>query len=254
VGYRARVAERIQSVERAALVLRLLASGRRAFAVAELARAMGLPQESLGGLLGTLVAAGLVERDPATGKYRIGASLLHLSNGDLDTNELRARSLHSADTLAARSGESVWIATPHEGAALVIHHVFRPDDSAQVLRMGARLPLHASAVGKTLLAFDHELDVPEKLPALTGRSITERAALAAELYEIRRRGWAAAVDEHADGKAAIGAPLRAPSGRTVGAISIAGPTHRLTEAGHARADLAAQVTDAAEEIGRALAR
>lgn len=254
MGYRARVTMRIQSVERAALVLRLLASGPRPFGVTELARAMGLPKESLDGILCTLVAAGLVAQDPATGKYRIGASLLHLSNGDLDTNELRARSLHSADTLAARSGESVWIATPHEGGALVVHHVFRPDDSTQVLRMGAHLPLHASAVGKTLLAFDHDLDVPEKLPGFTDRSLTEHAALAAELYEIRRRGWAAAVDEHADGRAAIGAPLRDASGRTVGAISIAGATHRLTEAGHARADLAAQVTDAAEEIGRALAR
>ncbi|WP_425825481.1 IclR family transcriptional regulator [Streptomyces fractus] len=248
------MAERIQSVERAALVLRLLASGPRPFGVTELARAMGLPAQALHGILGTLVAAGLVAQDPATGKYRIGASLLHLSNGDLDTNELRARSLHSADTLAARSGESVWIATPHDGAARVIHHVFRPDDSAQVLRIGAHLPLHASAVGKTLLAFDHDLDVPEKLPALTERSLTEHAALAAELYEIRRRGWAAAIDEHAEGTAAIGAPLRDASGRTVGAISIAGPTDRLTEAGHARADLAAQVTDAAGEIAGALAR
>ncbi|MGP3776534.1 IclR family transcriptional regulator [Streptomyces sp. SDT5-1] len=246
--------ERIEAVERAALVLRLLASGRRPFGTPELARATGLRDRSLHGILGTLVTAGLVERDPATGKYRIGASLLHLSNGGIDTNELRARSLHSADTLAARSGASVWIATPHEGTALVVHHVFRPDDSAQVLRLGDRLPLHASAVGKTLLAFDHELDVPEKLPALTDRTLTERAALAAELYEIRRRGWAASVDEHIPGTTAIGAPLRDASGRTVGALSIAGPTSRLTEAGRARPHLAAEVTDAAGEIGEALRR
>ncbi|WP_306319002.1 MULTISPECIES: IclR family transcriptional regulator [unclassified Streptomyces] len=248
------MAERIQSVERAALVLRLLASGPRQFALTELARAMGLSEGELRGILGTLVTAGLVEQDPATGKYRIGAALLHLSNGDLDANELRARSLHSADTLAARSGESVWIGTPHEEQVLVVHHVFRPDGSAQVLRMGDHVPLHATAIGKTLLAFDHDLDVPEKLPPFTDRTLTERAALAAELYEIRRRGWAAAIDEHTEGESAIGAPVRDASGRTVGALSIAGPTHRLTDSGHPRAALAAQVTDAAGEIGRALAR
>ncbi|MGY0489866.1 IclR family transcriptional regulator [Streptomyces sp. WG-D5] len=248
------MAERIQSVERAALVLRLLASGTGQFGTVELARAMGLSEGALHGILDTLVAAGLVARDPDTGKYRIGASLLHLSNRDLDGNELRARSLHSADTLAARSGESVWIATPHEGRALVVHHVFRPDDSTQVLRLGEHLPLHASAVGKTLLAFDRDLDVPGKLPPFTDRTLTERAALAAELYEIRRRGWAASVDEHVTDRTAIGAPLRDGSGRTVGAISVAGRTHRLTAAGQARADLAAHVTDAAREISDALAR
>ena len=70
----------------------------------------------------------------------------------LDGNELRARALNWSDALASRSGESVRIGTLHEGRVLVVHHVFRPDDSRQALEVGALLPAHATAMGKVLLA------------------------------------------------------------------------------------------------------
>ncbi|MEU7857204.1 IclR family transcriptional regulator [Nonomuraea sp. NPDC049141] len=146
--------ETIQSVERAAGILRLLASGPRELGVAELARAMGLPKGTLHGILRTLVHVGFVEQDAATGRYRLGGTLLHLGSSYLDVNELRTRSLNWADALAGRSRESVWIGTAHEGGVLVVHHVFRPDDSMQVLQVGTLLPAHATALGKVLLAYD----------------------------------------------------------------------------------------------------
>ncbi|MEU7836003.1 IclR family transcriptional regulator [Nonomuraea sp. NPDC049129] len=146
--------ETIQSVERAAGILRLLASGPRELGVAELARAMGLPKGTLHGILRTLVHVGFVEQDEATGRYRLGGTLLHLGSSYLDVNVLRTRSLNWADALAGRSRESVWIGTAHEGGVLVVHHVFRPDDSMQVLQVGTLLPAHATALGKVLLAYD----------------------------------------------------------------------------------------------------
>ncbi|MCA2222131.1 IclR family transcriptional regulator [Nonomuraea aurantiaca] len=146
--------ETIQSVERAAGILRLLASGPRELGVAELARAMGLPKGTLHGILRTLVHVGFVEQDAATGRYRLGGTLLHLGSSYLDVNVLRTRSLNWADALAGRSRESVWIGTAHEGGVLVVHHVFRPDDSMQVLQVGTLLPAHATALGKVLMAYD----------------------------------------------------------------------------------------------------
>lgn len=148
------VGETIQSVERAAGILRLLASGPRELGVAELARAMGLPKGTLHGILRTLVHVGFVEQDAATGRYRLGGTLLHLGSSYLDVNVLRTRSLNWTDALAGRSRESVWIGTAHEGGVLVVHHVFRPDDSMQVLQVGTLLPAHATALGKVLLAYD----------------------------------------------------------------------------------------------------
>ena len=104
------------------------------------------------GILRTLAAVGFVEQDEETGKYQLGAALLHMGSQYLDGNELRTRALNWSDSLAARSGESVRIGTLHDTQVLVVHHVFRPDDSRQALEVGTLLPAHATAMGKVLLA------------------------------------------------------------------------------------------------------
>ena len=104
------------------------------------------------GILRTLRDVGFVEQDPESGKYQLGAALLHMGSSYLDGNELRTRALNWSDSLASRSRESVRIGTLHEGRVLVVHHVFRPDDSRQALEVGALLPAHATAIGKALLA------------------------------------------------------------------------------------------------------
>src|SRR5207302_1664241 len=100
---------------------------------------------------------GFVEQDRATGKYQLGAALLHLGTSYLDLNELRSRAINWADALASRGGGAVRIGAPLEGSVLVVHHVFRPDDTLQTLDVGSLLPLHATALGKVLLAYDADL-------------------------------------------------------------------------------------------------
>ncbi len=146
------MATRIQSIERAAAILRLLSGRNRRLGVVQLSGELGLPKGTVHGILQTLAGVGFVEQDEETGKYQLGAALLHMGSSYLDGNELRARALNWADALAARSGESVRIGTLHEGRVLVVHHVFRPDDSRQALEVGALQPAHASAMGKVLLA------------------------------------------------------------------------------------------------------
>ena len=136
----------IQSIERAAAILRLLSGRTRRLGVVDLAKG------TVHGLLRTLQHVGFVEQDEETGKYQLGAALLHMGSSYLDGNELRTRALNWSDSLAARTHESVRIGTLHEGQVLIVHHVFRPDDSLQTLDVGALLPAHASALGKILLA------------------------------------------------------------------------------------------------------
>ena len=142
----------IQSIERAAAILRLLSGRSRRLGVVDLAGELGLPKGTVHGLLRTLQHVGFVEQDPETGKYQLGAALLHMGSSYLDGNELRTRALNWSDSLAARTQEAVRIGTLHEGQVLIVHHVFRPDDSLQTLDVGSLLPAHATALGKILLA------------------------------------------------------------------------------------------------------
>jgi DNA-binding IclR family transcriptional regulator len=245
----------IQSIERAAAILRALAGGPRRLGVSELSERLGLAKGTVHGLLRTLQAEGFVEQDADSGKYQLGAALLQLGNSYLDVSELRGRALVWADTLAARSDEAVRVGTLHGDGVLVIHHVFRPDNSLQILEVGAHLPLHASALGKALLA--HHEQVREDLiaggpPRLSRATVTAPAALRKMLDGVRVAGWAAEREEAVIGEASIAAPIFDHRGDAAGAIGVAGPVERIYRAREPHPALIGHVRDAARAITREL--
>src|SRR3954465_4337427 len=197
------VPKNIQSIERAAAILRLLSGRTRRLGVVDIAGELGLPKGTVHGLLRTLRDVGFVEQDADSGKYQLGAALLHMGSSYLDGNELRTRALNWSDSLASRSHESVRIGTLHEGRVLIVHHVFRPDDSLQVLDVGTLLPAHATALGKALLADSPYIAAAlaaDGLDRFTPATVTEPDALRRELDVIRERGWAADLQELVDGE------------------------------------------------------
>lgn len=246
----------IQSIERAAQVMRLLSGRTRRLSLMELAGELRLPKGTAFGILRTLQQVGFVEKDPDSGKYQLGAALLHLGSTYLDGNELRTRALNWADSLAARSSEAVRIGTLHDDSVLVVHHVFRPDDSYQVLEVGALLPLHATALGKALLATNpylaEELSKRE-LPRFTASTIVEHGQLSRAVDEVRERGWAAEIEELVEGEVSLAAPIKDRREQTVGAIAISGSVERVCDdAGEPRSELVFVVRDAARAISRDL--
>ena len=244
----------IQSIERAAAILRLLSGRSRRLGLVELVGELGLPKGTVYGMLRTLMQVGFVEQTES-GKYQIGATLLHLGSSYLDGNELRTRALNWSDWLAARSKESVRIGTVHDCQVLVVHHVFRPDDSPQTLEVGSLLPAHASAMGKALLA-NNPYMVTEltksQLPRFTNATITDPRRLGMELDEVRERGWAAELEELVMGEASCAAPIRDRRGVSVGAIAVSGPIERVCDHGQPRAELVSYVREGARTISKDL--
>lgn len=244
----------IQSVERAARILKVLASGPRRLGVSEIADRLGLTRPTVHALLQTLQAHGFVEQDRDSDKYQLGAGLLQLGNSYLDLNELRARSLVHAERLASRADAAVRVGVMHGDGIVVVHHVFRPDSTLQILEVGAELPLHASALGKAILAFLPGNSVDDLLsdprPRLTSRTLTPEA-LRDELDQVRDQGWAGERDEAVLGESSIASPIFDHSGHAVGAIGVFGDTERLIPRTPAKA-LTTAVTDAARGISREL--
>jgi DNA-binding IclR family transcriptional regulator len=245
----------IQSVRRAAAILRELGSGHR-LGVTELSERLGLAKATVYGLLRSLEADTLVERDVETGKYRLGPALLQLGNAFLDGHELRARSLLWADSLASRTSEAVRVGVPSGLNVLIVHHVFRPDDSVQILEVGAAIPWHASALGKAVAAFRDDEALAElmepPLPRLTGRTIVEPRELRRALAVIRRRGVAVEDQEAVIGEAEVAAPVFDHAGHPVGAIGVAGPVERVLPEGRAEERVVAAVKETARGLSRDL--
>lgn len=246
---------RIQSIERAAAILRLLSGRSRRLGVAELAGELGLPKGTVYGILRTLQLVGFVEQDTESGKYQLGPALLHMGSSYLDGNELRTRALNWADGLASRSRESVRIGTLHESQVLIVHHVFRPDDSRQALEVGTLMPAHATALGKALLAHHGYVAgelAGKPLPSYTPATVTDVYRLRQELEEISKRGWAGEVGELFQGLASIAAPIEDRRRVWVGAMGIAGPIERLCDGSVPRAELVGYVMEAARAVSREL--
>lgn len=242
----------IQSITRAAAVLRVLAGSSGPLGLGEIARSLDLAKGTAHGILRTLQDVGFVEQDKTSGRYQLGAALLHLGTSYLDVNELRSRSINWADPLAARSGEAVRIGTWLEGRVLVVHHVFRPDDTFQTLDVGTLLPPHATALGKVLLAYRPD-GLPGDLTPYTRRTLATPQALARALAAIREAGWGAEVEEMTVGEAGVAAPIRGYGGLVVGAIGISGPVERVCDAhGQPRPALVTYVRAAARAVTRDL--
>ncbi|MFF5567403.1 IclR family transcriptional regulator [Streptomyces sp. NPDC012623] len=247
------MAKNIQSLERAAAMLRLLAGGERRLGLSEIASSVGLAKGTAHGILRTLQAEGFVEQDTASGRYQLGAELLRLGNSYLDVHELRARALVWTDDLARSSGESVHLGVVHQQGVLIVHHVFRPDDSRQVLEVGAMQPMHSTALGKVLSAYDpvaHSEAVEGERAAFTARTITALAEFESVLDLTRARGWAADVEETWEGVAAVAAPIHDRRRMPVGAIAITGAVERLCPSGELRPELVAAVRECARAVSR----
>ena len=244
----------IQSIDRAARILKALASGPRRLGVTELAQRLELAAPTVHGLLQTLQAHGFVEQDRDSGKYQLGAGLLQLGNSYLDLNELRARSLVHAERLAVRADAAVRVGVMHGPTVIVVHHVFRPDETLQILEVGAQLPVHASALGKSILAYLASSVVDdltaEPLPKLTSKTLNARE-LRAQFEQIRERGVARERDEAILGEASVAAPIFDHRGHAVGAVGVVGDTERIIPRGPAKGLIAA-VAEAAAGISREL--
>jgi DNA-binding IclR family transcriptional regulator len=242
----------IQSVDRAARILKALGRSPR-LGITELSDRLGIAKATVYGLLRTLEQQDLVEQEAESGKYRLGAAMLQLGNSFLDNHELRARSLIWAESLAARSGEAVRVGVLNGETVLIVHHVFRPDDSVQILEVGASIPWHACALGRAMAAY---LKPPERtallvgeLQPLTGRTLTDPVRLRAAMVEIAKVGVAAEEQEAIVGEGEIAAPVFDHRGQPAGAIGIVGPVERIAPDGPAAA-----LTSAVKEAARGLSR
>ena len=243
----------IQSVERAARILAVLGSGPPRLGVTEIAERLGLAKPTVHGLLRTLEKHDLVAQDPDTGKYSLGPGVVSLGNAFLDGSELRARSLLWAESLAQRANEAVWVAILSGSRVIVLHHVFRPDNTVQILEVGATIPWHACALGHAIVAHLPEAGrarvlAGERAP-LTGLTKTGRPALSRTLTQVRKLGYAVEDQEATVGDGGIAAPILGRDGSVAGAIGVVGAADRLLAA--TRRD---QLVRAVQETARSISR
>jgi len=243
----------VQSVDRALSVLGLLARHGE-LGVTEIAKDLAVHKSTAFRLVATLEAHDLVEQVSDRGKFRLGVGVLRLAGATTVRLDLVQESRPVAVRLAKAVGETVNVAVLSGLEALYLDQVSGPSVLALHQWAGQRIPLHATSNGKVLLAHAQPSVLEEvaarSLRRYTPNTIVEVAGLRREVEEVRRRGWALAVDELEEGLTAIAAPVRGADGAVMASLSASGPTFRLSR--ERTPEVAAAVQAAAREVSRRL--
>lgn len=219
-----------QAALRAVRLLKLFTNERPEMSLAELSRSSGLNKTTTHRLLRALQSEALIDRNPATSTYSLGAGLMALGVQALASSDLRRRVRPLLRSLARETGETATLEVPFEDSMLILDEVAGTHVLGSAGNIGTRWPIHATSTGKVWLAFDDvALDrLDQELKPLARNTVTARAAITPQFVEIRRRGYAITVDELEDGFTAIATIIRGVLGDVQGALSIGGPTQRLT--------------------------
>jgi DNA-binding IclR family transcriptional regulator len=203
----------------------------------------------------TLLSLGVLARNEA-GRLRLGVKLVELAGALLDGDQLRSAAEPVLHDLVARTGETVHLGVPTDDGVVYVAKVESPQSVRLVSRIGARVALHCSAMGKAVMA---RLDEPALQAALarprdvrTIHTITSAEALLAELEKVREAGVAIDDEENELGVRCVGTVIVGARGESIGAISVSAPATRMT---HERcAEFTPVVIAAAREIARRLGR
>lgn len=236
----------IQSLARGLKIMELLAASSDPVSITELAAELGIDKSSASRLVQTLAIYGYAEQDAASRRYRLGPQVVRLSRSLLTRMPLRDAAKPFLRQLVERTGECAHLAILAQDQALYVDQV----ESAASLRVttgvGTLAPLHCTALGKCLLAFDNGIASPQELPSFTPRTITDPQALRLHLEQTRRQGYAVDDEEYDFGVRCVAAPVFDYRGKVIGAIGISGPAGRM---GLDRLPHFAQVVlDAAREL------
>ncbi|WP_238532948.1 IclR family transcriptional regulator [Halalkalicoccus jeotgali] len=199
--------------------------------VTELSNELEWPKSTVHSHLETLKNAGYIVKNGDS--YQLGFRFLDLGEHVKYRSDVYMMIEPRLDSLANNTGERVQFVISEHGDCVYA----RIAEGEHAVSTGSRLGrrrhmLHATAAGKSILAFTDREEVREiieskGLPELTENTITNEDALFEELAEVRERGYAFNYEEHIEGLRAVAAPVQKPDGTVVGAISVSGPAHRM---------------------------
>lgn len=224
----------VQSIDRAAALLRCFARHRPTLGASELARLTGLTTSTTHRLLTALQVNGLVQQVEGR-RYQLGPLLLRLAQSVHSRLDLRELALPTMRELRDETDETVGlhVLLPNNTRA-VIDQV----ESNQPLRrtyteLGEPIPLNQGAPGKVLLAYlsGHDLDdvLARPMHPATKTTPVNPEALRAELATIRERGYAISLAERVPGIHTVAFPIKDHTGRVMASLSITGPEARMPE-------------------------
>lgn len=239
----------IQSLTRGLQIVEMVWQAGRSVGITELAEKLGVDKSSASRLVKTLVASGYLQQERGSRRFIVGSRLYQIGWELVNRMPLREKARKYLYRLVKDTEECAHTAVYSEGQALMIDDVEAAHSLRVVGGIGRMLPMHCTAVGKTLLAFA-KLPMPITLERKMPNTLTDASVLTRHLAQVCEQGYAYDDEEHQPGVRCLAAPVYNMTGIAVAAIGISGPSVRVTE--DRVILLAEHVTRAARELSAEL--
>ncbi|MED5052140.1 IclR family transcriptional regulator [Anoxybacillus rupiensis] len=224
----------VKSVSRALDIIDIVCSEKDGLGVTEIAKQMDINKSSVYRILSTLVQYGYIEQDEETSRYKLGYKFLELSSKLLESIDLRKEAKPYLKELEKETNEVIHLVVYDQGEVIYIEKLEGTETLRMHSKVGRRAPMHCTAVGKAILAHlpaDVVRDILERkgLPRHTDQTITDQNAFLQELAQVKQKGYALDLEENEYGIRCIAVPIFAHGGKVVAAVSLSGPTIRMTD-------------------------
>jgi len=243
----------LQTLHRALDVLESLAHGGEA-GLSDISARLGLARTTIHRLLTTLTARGFVRQDGITRRYRVGIRSFEVGSAFSSQNQVKDLARPVLRELNQQFNETITLAMLDGGEAVYLDLVESNQTLRTFARVGVRVPLHCTGVGKALLmgfsASDLAHFVRQPLPGYTPSTLTSSETLTAEVKRALEVGYILDREEYHLGVRCGAAPIRDHSGQVTAALSVSGPSYRFNDKLWLTA--ARSVAAAAQELSRQL--
>ena len=247
----------IQSVSHAFDILESFTRTDKELGVTELSKRLGLHKNNVFRLLATLEHRGYIEQNKETENYRLGPKTLQIGSIFIEQRECRRQARPILEDLMAATGETSVVAVLRANKVVYMDSVETDRTVRAVSRIGAILPAHCTAVGKSQLAFLPAADIERlyaerDLPAMTERTLCTRDLLLKDLDAVRQHGYAVENEECDLEVKSVAAPVRDVSGSVIAALGIVAPASRLSDGRIQQDGVAVRVQEAAHTLSTKL--
>ncbi len=234
-GKTTRALGHVQSLTRALALLERIAANEDGVTLTDIAQQVGLAPSTAHRLLATMEHSGFVSQNEELSKWYIGVKAFAVGNAFLIGRDIVAQARPFLQELVEATGETANLGVLESGEGVLVAQSESREMMRMVVPVGSRIPLHASGIGKALLAGLAEADVKtilhnRGLHRYTEHTIVTVAALREAFAEIHRTGYAVDYEEHAVGLRCVAATIYDEHSRPVAAISISGPRSRIPDA------------------------
>jgi len=246
----------IQSVTNALNLLEEFKGNRDELGVTELSKRLHLHKNNVFRLLATLESKGYIEQNKATENYRLGVKSLELGQTFIKQLGLVRQAKPFMKEIVDKCNEMAYIGAIRQNSVVYLDVEEASQTVKVASRVGWRIPIHCTAIGKAQIAFASEeelekLGILDHMERFTPNTIVDKGEFIKHLKEVAKRGYALDNEEYNLGVKCVGAPLRDYTGRVVGGISVSGPSFRMTDE-ILRKEIIPVVKEAGEKVSKRL--